>query len=94
MHPNRSRASRVRIRIRRKQTDPVKLRRPFWDRALASAGRIAVAAFCAGLALGCLFGFITTLIPGGRKVREADILSVNERTGKSQLHIAGQPEIK
>jgi len=94
MHPINSRASRVRIKTRKKHPDLVQVRRPFWNAAVASTRRTAFAAFCAGLALGCLFGVITTLIPGGRKTRVSDILSVNERTGKSQLHITGKPEIK
>ena len=94
MHLTSSNASRVRIKTRKKHTDLVQVRRPFWNAAVASTRRTAFAAFCAGAFLGCLFGVITTLVPGGRKTRESDILSVNERTGKSQLHVTGKPEIK
>ena len=51
--------------------------------------------FFIGVALGCLFGAVMAVLPerDNRKEQPA-ILSVNERTGKPQLHIKGKPEIK
>jgi hypothetical protein len=47
-----------------------------------------------GLALGILFGVAMGLLPGGARERETDMLSVNQNTGKPQLHIKGKPEIQ
>ena len=62
---------------------------PFGMRKTAFQG------FFIGVALGCLFGAVMAVLPerGSSKGQPAT-LSVNERTGKPQLHIKGKPEIK
>jgi len=51
--------------------------------------------FFIGVALGCFFGAVMTVLPEGSSSKEQPTaLSVNERTGKPQLHIKGKPEIK
>lgn len=48
-----------------------------------------------GVVLGCLFGAIVGTLPsGGQSKEEPEMLSVNQSTGKPQLHIKGKPEIK
>lgn len=57
--------------------------------------RTAFLCFFIGVALGCLFGAVMEILPGGNDGREQSVpLSVNQRTGKPQLHIKGKPEIK
>ena len=57
--------------------------------------KTAFQGFFIGVALGCLFGAVMAVLPerGSSKGQPAT-LSVNERTGKPQLHIKGKPEIK
>ena len=93
MHPTNSSSGRVRIKSRRKNRDASPIRRFFWNTGISGTQRTALAGFLAGVALGCLFGAILTLAPGGQKPREPT-LSVNQDTDKSQLHIKGKPEIK
>jgi hypothetical protein len=51
--------------------------------------------FFIGVALGCLFGAVMAALPErGSSKGQPTTLSVNERTGKPQLHIKGKPEIK
>ena len=51
--------------------------------------------FFIGVALGCLFGAAIPVLPKEGSSKEQPVaLSVNERTGKPQLHIKGKPEIK
>jgi len=51
--------------------------------------------FFIGVALGCLFGVVMAGLPErGSGKKQSAPLSVNERTGKPQLHIKGKPEIK
>lgn len=62
---------------------------PFGMRKTASQG------FFIGVALGCLFGAVMAVLPErGNSKGQPATLSVNERTGKPQLHIKGKPEIK
>jgi hypothetical protein len=62
---------------------------PFGMRKTAFLG------FFIGAALGCLFGAVMAVLPeGGSSKEQTAALSVNERTGKPQLHIKGKPEIK
>jgi hypothetical protein len=62
---------------------------PFGMRKTAFQG------FFIGVALGCLFGAVMAALPEtGSSKGQATTLSVNERTGKPQLHIKGKPEIK
>lgn len=57
--------------------------------------KTALLGFFIGSAIGCFFGAVMALLPEGRGSKEQpSILSVNERTGKPQLHIKGRPEIK
>lgn len=57
--------------------------------------RTAIIGFFIGVALGCLFGGVMGILPGGTSgQRQPEMLSVNQRTGKAQLHIQGKPEIK
>ena len=93
MHQTSSSSGRVRIKSRRKNRDASPIRQFFWKPGISSTQRTALAGFLVGVALGCLFGAILTLAPGGQKPREPT-MSVNQDTGKSQLHIKGKPEIK
>lgn len=57
--------------------------------------KTALLGFCMGVVLGCLFGAIVGTLPsGGQSKEEPEMLSVNQSTGKPQLHIKGKPEIK
>jgi len=56
--------------------------------------KTALVGFLLGVAPGCLFGTIMGVFPGGLSDEQPQMLSVNQRTGKSQLHIKGKPEIK
>ena len=57
--------------------------------------RTALLGFAVGLVLGCLFGAVVCTLPdGGASNEQPEMLSVNQSTGKAQLHIKGKPEIK
>ena len=57
--------------------------------------KTAFQGFFIGAALGCLFGTVMAVLPErGSSKEQSTTLSVNERTGKPQLHIKGKPEIK
>ena len=57
--------------------------------------KTAFQGFFIGVALGCLFGTVMAVLPEtGSSKEQSATLSVNERTGKPQLHIKGKPEIK
>jgi hypothetical protein len=57
--------------------------------------RTAISGFFIGVTLGCLCGAVMSVLPiGADRKQEQEILGVNERTGKTQLHIKGKPEIK
>ena len=57
--------------------------------------KTAFQGFFIGVALGCLFGAVMAVLPErGSSKEQPATLSVNERTGKPQLHITGKPEIK
>lgn len=61
---------------------------PFGMRKTAFLG------FFSGIILGCLFGAVMGVGPGGEGRPQQEMLSVNANTGKPQLHIKGKPEIK
>ncbi|MEO7166881.1 MAG: hypothetical protein ABI787_08145 [Spartobacteria bacterium] len=65
-----------------------------WNAHGSGIRRTAVVGFILGGFLGCLFGAIMDIIPSGGDKEQPDMLSVNARTGKPQLHIKGKPEIK
>jgi hypothetical protein len=57
--------------------------------------KTAFQGFFIGVALGGLFGTVMAVLPErGSSKEQSATLSVNERTGKPQLHIKGKPEIK
>jgi hypothetical protein len=56
--------------------------------------KTALLGFLVGLALGCLFGTVMGMLPSGLSNKQPEMLSVNQRTGKPQLHIKGKPEIE
>ena len=56
--------------------------------------KTAFLGFFIGVALGCLFGAVMGVLPGGGGKEQTEMLSVNQNTGKPQLHIKGKPEIK
>jgi ABC-type nitrate/sulfonate/bicarbonate transport system permease component len=89
-----SRPRRVRVKKRRQDKNLFQVRRSFWDLRIASSRKIALFGFLIGGALGCLLGATLGLLPSSAGNREPDILSVNQATGKPQLHIKGKPEIK
>jgi len=55
--------------------------------------RTAMIGFLIGVALGCLFG-ATMRYPGAAESEQPFGLSVNQQTGKPQIHVKGKPEIK
>ncbi len=56
--------------------------------------KIASLGFVLGVVLGCLFGVVIGALPDSGQSDQPEMLSVNARTGKPQLHIKGKPEIK
>ena len=56
--------------------------------------KTAFLGFFIGVALGCLFGAMMGVLPNGGSNDQPEMLSVNQNTGKPQLHIKGKPEIK
>jgi ABC-type nitrate/sulfonate/bicarbonate transport system permease component len=56
--------------------------------------RTALIGFFIGMALGCLCGALTGLLPIGADGKADEMLSINQGTGRAQLHIKGKPEIK
>ncbi len=56
--------------------------------------KTALLGFFSGVVLGCLFGAVMGVSPGGADRPQQEMLSVNANTGKPQLHIKGKPEIK
>ncbi len=57
--------------------------------------KTALLGFSIGVVLGCLFGAIMGVTPNGdREKEQPEMLGVNAKTGKPQLHIKGKPEIK
>jgi hypothetical protein len=57
--------------------------------------KTALLGFFIGVTLGCLFGAVMGVLPsGGGSNEQPEMLSVNQNTGKPQLHIKGKPEIK
>jgi hypothetical protein len=56
--------------------------------------KTAFLGFFIGVAVGCLFGAVMAVLPEAGSKEQPAALSVNERTGKPQLHIKGKPEIK
>jgi len=53
--------------------------------------------FCIGVTLGCVSGLIAGFFPvgpSGSERKPQAMLSVNQSTGKPQIHIQGKPEIK
>jgi hypothetical protein len=56
--------------------------------------KTAMIAFVVGMTLGCLFGAVISLLPGWDENKQRATLSVNQATGKPQLHVKGKPEIE
>ncbi len=46
-----------------------------------------------GVTLGCLVGALTEFRPTTATDQKPYVLSVNQSTGKPQLHVKGKPEI-
>lgn len=44
--------------------------------------------------MGCLFGAAMSFLPGHDEGKERATLSVNQATGKPQMHVRGKPEIE
>lgn len=61
---------------------------------LSGTRRTALLGFLIGVTLGCLFGVVVGGLPNRSDKNEPEMLSVNQNTGKPQLHIKGKPEIK
>ena len=55
--------------------------------------RTATTGLIVGAVLGCLFGALMNAIPHKAKPKDSEMLSVNQRTGRPQLHVKGKPEI-
>jgi hypothetical protein len=56
--------------------------------------KTAMIAFMVGMTLGCLAGTAMTFLPGRDESKQRATLSVNQATGKPQLHVKGKPEIE
>ena len=57
--------------------------------------KTAFLGFSIGVVLGCLFGAVVGVLPNdGDNNSQREMLSVNQSTGKQQLHNKGKPEIK
>jgi hypothetical protein len=56
--------------------------------------KTAMIAFVVGMTLGCLFGAAMSFLPGRNEDKQRATLSVNQATGKPQLHVKGKPEIE
>lgn len=56
--------------------------------------KTALIGFLIGTTLGCLFGAVLGFLPSREENRQGATLSVNQATGRPQLHIKGKPEIK
>ena len=89
-----ARSGRVRIKSQRQNNDLFKVRRSFWDIRISTTRKTALFGFLIGITLGCLFGTTMGILPSGAARGNPEMLSVNQRTGKPQLHIKGKPEIK
>ncbi len=79
---------------RRERHHFARFRDRLWDAGRSGIRRIALVGFVLGALLGCLFGAIMDVLPTGGDKEQPEMLSVNARTGKPQLHIKGKPEIK
>ncbi len=91
----KSQSERKRHRRAQKQpSDLFKFPRRVWDAQISGMRRTALIGFLIGVTLGCLFGVMVGGLPSKLEKGEPDMLSVNQRTGKPQLHIKGKPEIK
>lgn len=55
--------------------------------------RTALIGFLIGMTLGCLFGAVTDFLPARGETQEKTTLSVNQATGKPQLHVKGRPDL-
>jgi hypothetical protein len=56
--------------------------------------RKAVIGMVIGATLGCLVGAITEFRPPPSDVQKPYVVSVNQDTGKPQLHVQGKPDPK
>ena len=56
--------------------------------------KTALLAFAIGMALGCLFGAAMGFLPKQDEGLQRATLSVNQVSGRPQIHIRGKPEIK
>ncbi len=56
--------------------------------------RTALLGFVIGLAMGCLFGALMSAIQKRTGRDQVETLSVNQRTGRPQIHIKGKPEVE
>ena len=56
--------------------------------------RMALIGFAVGMTLGCLFGAAMSCVPGRDENNQRASLSVNQATGKPQVHVKGVPEIE
>jgi hypothetical protein len=65
-----------------------------WRAQASRVRRTALIGFFIGVALGCLFGAMMRVPPSGVDSKRPYGLSVNQQTGKPQLHVKGKPEIK
>ncbi len=54
----------------------------------------ALIGFVIGVTLGCLCGAVINFLPGRDEGLQKATLSVNQVSGRAQLHIRGEPEIK
>jgi hypothetical protein len=57
--------------------------------------RAAIISLIVGMALGCVAGAIIQSRQGDPSLSEKPyVVSVNQRTGKPQLHVNGKPELE
>lgn len=90
----KKRVSRHSHRSPGEATDPLATADRYGNAPRSGMRRTALTGFLVGVALGCLFGAMMSAIPRRTNKSQSEMLSVNQRTGKPQLHIKGKPEIK
>lgn len=80
----------ARRRLRNLLQSPLRL----WNAQVSGMRRTAAIGFFIGVTLGCLFGKMMDFLPTGTEKGKPAAISVNQRTGRPQLHIKGKKEIE
>lgn len=76
--------------VRRTSSLPATIRK----RKFPTMRKAALIGFVIGMTLGFLFGAAIDFFPGRDESKQGASLSVNQVSGRPQLHIKGKPEIE